>query len=390
MYMPLFISAILSLILVVEMLSRYTRSRMVLLIFLLTCTLLYFSHATFFMHYTQWIPVTDSLYSFCNVAVFPLFYIYLSELTRTTRALHLRQWLCLLPALVCFMLVTSGYLMMSHEETVHFIEKFLYHNLFVDGSYLSFQVVAHLVVKVVFALQIIPVVVVGSRKIMRYSHFVRGRLDDSDNRRLLQVKVLFILFIVTSLTSFVFNLVGRYRFADHPALLVIPSFTFSFLIFTLSYIGIRFREDTSDLEETDNKSAIHNDHHHRDDDGTEKNIRLQDTDNTLELCQRIEELMEKELLYLKADLKISDITSRLHTNRNYIYNAINKEMGLSFADFVNRHRIDYATKMMAEQPELQINEISLKSGYNSSSSFYRNFKFFMGCTPKEYYARLHE
>ena len=116
---------------------------------------------------------------------------------------------------------------------------------------------------------------------------------------------------------------GRYRFADHPALIVIPSFTFSFLIFTLSYIGIRFREDTSDLEETDDKSAIHYDHYHQDDDGTEKNIRLQDSDNTLELCQRIEELMEKELLYLKADLKISDITSRLHTNRNYIYNAIN-------------------------------------------------------------------
>ena len=64
-------------------------------------------------------------------------------------------------------------------------------------------------------------------------------------------------------------------------------------------------------------------------------------------------------------------------------------MGLSFADFVNRHRIDYATKMMAEQPELQINEISLKSGYNTSSSFYRNFKLFMGCAPKEYYASLH-
>lgn len=388
--MPLFISVILSLILVVEMLTHYTRSRMVLLVFLLTCTLLYFSHATFFMHYTQWIPVTDSLYSFCNPAIFPLFYIYLSELTRPSRPPQLLQWLYLLPSLVCFLLVLSGYLTMTHEETTHFIEKFLYRNEFSDESDLSFPVIAHLVVKVVFAIQIIPVLVEGSKKIMRYGRYVKGRLDDSDDLRLMQVKIIFTLFIITSIVSFVFNIVGRYRFADHPALLVIPSFVFSFLLFTLSYIGIRFREESYSLEDTDNKSDLHHDKHRRDGEGTERNGRVTDTDNTHELCQRIEELMVRERLYLKADLKISDITSRLHTNRNYIYNAINKEMGLSFADFVNRHRVDYAAKMMEEHPELQMNEISIKAGYNSSSSFYRNFKLFMGCTPKEYYARLHE
>lgn len=389
-YMPLFVCAILSLILVVEMLSNYNHSRLVLLLFLLTSTLLYFAHATFFRHKTAWIPVTDSIYSFCNPAVFPLFYIYLTELTRPLRAPRLLNWLYLVPSLVCFLFVTNGYLMMSPEETTHFIEKFLYRNEFSDESDLSFQVVAHLIVKVVFAVQIIPVLIEGSKMIIRYSRFVKGRLDDSDDRRLLQVKALFILFIVISVVSFVFNIVGRYRFAVHPTLLFIPSVVFSFLLFALGYIGIRFEVDT--ISEKMLEPSVGNGRLYRlqaDKDGVAVN-RFQDADSMRELCERIDELMEEEKLYLKCDLRISDITSRLHTNRNYIYNAINREMGISFADFVNQHRIEYATKLMREQPELQMNEVSLKAGYNSSSSFYRNFKLFMGCAPKEYYDRLHE
>ena len=389
-YMPLFVCAILSLILVVEMLSNYNHARLVLLLFLLTSTLLYFAHAVFFRHETAWIPVTDSIYSFCNPAVFPLFYIYLTELTRPLRAPRMLNWLYLLPSLVCFLLVTSGYQMMSQEETSHFIERFLYRNEFSDESDLSFQVVAHLVVKVVFAVQVIPVLVEGSKLIMRYSRFVKGRLDDSDDRRLLQVKTLFILFIVTSVVSFVFNIVGRYRFAVHPMLLFIPAVIFSFLLFSLGYIGIRFQVDTFSEEELGRIRSRLQLRGHWDAEVGERSGLMRGDDGTRELCEHIEELMENEKLYLKCDLRISDITTRLHTNRNYIYNAINREMGLSFADYVNRHRIEYAIMMMKEHPELQMGEICLRAGYNTSSSFYRNFKFFMGCTPKEYYARLHE
>ena len=111
----------------------------------------------------------------------------------------------------------------------------------------------------------------------------------------------------------------------------------------------------------------------------EKNV-----NSSKELCKRIEQLMKEERLFLQNDLKISDLSLRLGSNRNYIYNAINVEMGVNFSDYINRQRIEYAARMMREHPELPINELYIKTGFSSSSAFYRNFRHYMGCTPKEY------
>jgi AraC-like DNA-binding protein len=56
-------------------------------------------------------------------------------------------------------------------------------------------------------------------------------------------------------------------------------------------------------------------------------------------------------------------------------------MGTSFSDYINGLRVDYASQLLEERPELSINDIMIKSGFTSSSAFYRNFKKFKGITP---------
>ena len=102
-----------------------------------------------------------------------------------------------------------------------------------------------------------------------------------------------------------------------------------------------------------------------------------------ELLERIRKMVNDEKLYLYPNLKVSDLAVRLHTNRNYIYHAINVEMGTSFSDYINGLRIDYATQLLEAQPELSINDVMTKAGFTSSSAFYRNFKKFKGITPTE-------
>ena len=101
------------------------------------------------------------------------------------------------------------------------------------------------------------------------------------------------------------------------------------------------------------------------------------------LLERIRMLVNDEKLFLYPNLKVSDLAVRLHTNRNYIYHAINVEMGTSFSDFINSQRIDYASKLLEARPELSINDVMTRSGFTSSSAFYRNFKKFKGITPTE-------
>ena len=86
-------------------------------------------------------------------------------------------------------------------------------------------------------------------------------------------------------------------------------------------------------------------------------------------------------------LKIADVVSRLGTNRNYIYIAINREMGMSFNEYINRMRVAYAQALMDENPRMSLTEVAEKSGFNSATSFYRNFKLYMDCTPSDYQKR---
>lgn len=63
-------------------------------------------------------------------------------------------------------------------------------------------------------------------------------------------------------------------------------------------------------------------------------------------------------------------------------------MGISFAEYVNKKRVDYAKQMIEQKPDLQMNELYMRVGFSSSSSFYRCFRLFEGCTPKELQDRL--
>ena len=101
------------------------------------------------------------------------------------------------------------------------------------------------------------------------------------------------------------------------------------------------------------------------------------------MLERIIKLVNDEKLFLYPNLKVSDLAKQLNSNRNFIYHAINVEMGTSFSDYINGLRVDYASRLLEERPELSINDVMTKSGFTSSSAFYRNFKKFKGITPTE-------
>ena len=51
-------------------------------------------------------------------------------------------------------------------------------------------------------------------------------------------------------------------------------------------------------------------------------------------------------------------------------------MGISFSEYINRMRIEYASMLIAQHPEKSLSEIAEQSGFTSSTSFYRNFKLY--------------
>jgi AraC-like DNA-binding protein len=92
------------------------------------------------------------------------------------------------------------------------------------------------------------------------------------------------------------------------------------------------------------------------------------------LAEQFEQLMNVEQLYLLHDLRLDVAVQRLGTNRTYLLAALKQELGMSFNEYVNHKRVAYARKLMESNPDMLKSDVATRSGFNSQSAFYRNWK----------------
>ncbi len=366
--MPMFVCLFWTVIMAVELKKDRSYPRLHLFVFMAVTTLLYFGHCVFFNHETSIIPLTDTIYCIANLAVYPLYFLYICSLTIRSEQ-NQERWLVLLPSIVMGVAVGAVYIFMSPEETTDFIDYYLYkgEHKALDG-WAEKQAYLHDTCKILFAVLIFPVFFYGRAHIRDFDLLVKNSYADTENKTLAPLHNMLIAFIVTSIASFVVNIIGRHYFANSIWLLSLPSIIFSVLLFCIGFIGYKQKFSIKDIEK---------DEYIIDTDENSQSI-------VKELRKSIEQLMELEQLYRQPNLKIADLVKRLGTNRNYIYMAINREMGVSFNEYVNRMRIEHAAMLMAQHPNKTLAEIGEQSGFTSSTSFYRNFKLYKGLGPKEY------
>lgn len=107
------------------------------------------------------------------------------------------------------------------------------------------------------------------------------------------------------------------------------------------------------------------------------------------LMKRIAVQMEVHRLFLKSGLTKEEVAHAVGSNSRYVSDCINAVAGCSFIDYVNGYRIRYAQRLLFENPDMRLSEISEESGFSSEVTFYRNFKSRTGQTPSEWLASQH-
>jgi AraC-like DNA-binding protein len=96
-------------------------------------------------------------------------------------------------------------------------------------------------------------------------------------------------------------------------------------------------------------------------------------------------ILENEKLYLNPELVLQDLADRMHTSSKVLSQVINQRSGLNFFDFINSYRCEEVKSIMADaDPKVTILEIMYQAGFNSKSSFNKEFKKLNGVTPTEY------
>jgi AraC-like DNA-binding protein len=87
--------------------------------------------------------------------------------------------------------------------------------------------------------------------------------------------------------------------------------------------------------------------------------------------------------WMEPELTVYQLASRLSVKPRLLSQAVNEILGQNFYDYINRYRIDEATRLLTnpKDEKITILEVLYEVGFNSKSSFNTLFKKYTGLTP---------
>ena len=107
-------------------------------------------------------------------------------------------------------------------------------------------------------------------------------------------------------------------------------------------------------------------------------------EESIEMLNAIESKMNEEKYYLNENFSSQDVLVHFEITRNKLDELLTHIKGLSFADWLNTLRIEYAKNLLLTHNKYTIDAISSMSGYSSRSAFYAAFKKVTNITPTEF------
>jgi AraC-like DNA-binding protein len=104
---------------------------------------------------------------------------------------------------------------------------------------------------------------------------------------------------------------------------------------------------------------------------------------------RLERLLREEQVFKENELRLDDLAGYLDISRHQLSQVINEHYGVNFFELINKHRIEYIRKVLADPHASQrtIIQIAYEAGFNNKASFNRYFKQETGLTPSAYRMR---
>ena len=103
--------------------------------------------------------------------------------------------------------------------------------------------------------------------------------------------------------------------------------------------------------------------------------------------------LEKKKLFLKPDFKLAFVAKKLNTNTAYLSQYFNQHKKLSFSDYAQELRIQYALKELRDNLKFRnytLQAIAEEIGYADARTFVRIFKKQTGLTPNYYLEELNK
>nr|WP_199159052.1 helix-turn-helix domain-containing protein [Pedobacter sp. ASV2] len=109
-----------------------------------------------------------------------------------------------------------------------------------------------------------------------------------------------------------------------------------------------------------------------------------DIDNIVAIVRNI---LTDSRCYLDSNLTLEKLSELAKIPKHHISQAINTRENINFHGLLSEYRIKYAINLLDSQKNIRIETLAYDCGFNSISSFYKNFKKINGITPAEFISR---
>ena len=99
-----------------------------------------------------------------------------------------------------------------------------------------------------------------------------------------------------------------------------------------------------------------------------------------------------EKRFLNKNISLSSLATELNTNTAYLSQVFNKNIGVSFSEYISSCRVEYLISEVRKNPELISNKSSIQiaemAGFMSIDAYTSAFKRHVGKTPRQYFTEI--
>lgn len=344
----------------INLYSKALPARQFLSAFMMAASLLYFGHALYFYQNFTVFTWYDSIYTFASLSVYPMFYIYLRLLTFEQK-FQRKHYKHFITPLIFFLIILGSTILMSKQERLDYYGYTMYSFPF-ESTTLIMKVknIAYVSSRIVFSIQVLFYLFMSIRVLRQHSKQIREYYSNVDEKALLWIKTLIVIFAITSFSSIFINIISKEVFMQNFNMLIFPSLLFSCLLFMIGYSGLKQKQIATEIMFDKKIDAI----------GYKQEIQLSDN----EIINNLKNAFELNMLHLDPDLKIWDVCLILKVSRLKLTNALSNELGCDFSFYVNKIRSSEVQKIISKGQAVNLTELVKKTGFDSQNAMIREYK----------------
>ena len=292
----------------------------------------------------------------------PLLWLFTRSVIRSSYSISWADLVHFIP----YGLMQISLIFIYHIQHVEFKKEFIRRALEDPGLIAS-------IFSIVVFISIGVYIFISHQSIQSYRRRIREEVSNIDKINLEWLDFTLLGFIIVLILSFAVQIVFIF-FPNNSGLnLLILILLFVMFIFIMGAIIKGLRTDVSF-----STTLVRSEDDH-------KGIKTLNEKELVKL-KELKTIMRSDKPYLTPTLSLQDLATLMSTSSRELSYLINHGEGISFFDFINRYRIQYAQeKIVQSKDEKQtILEVMYASGFNSKSSFNTAFKKHTGHTPTQW------